>query len=132
MTWWQKSWLVALFLCYQLLAGSGRWRAAETAHLQKAFLHRLRELGRRGLPTAVEARDAEKDALGLGVVAGAIPVGYHRPIAAKHLHGGGHLGERTGQQSWLQNVTIACWREGHLAPGPPWTICFSDSFPSSI
>lgn len=46
----------------------------------------------------MKAGDAEKDALWLGVVAGTVPIGYHRTIAAKHLHGGGHLAERTGQK----------------------------------
>lgn len=46
----------------------------------------------------MKAGDAEKDALWLGVVAGPVPIGHHGTIAAKHLHGCGHLEERTGQK----------------------------------
>lgn len=52
----------------------------------------------------MEAGDAEKDALWLGVVAGAVAIRYHRTIAAKHLHGGGHLEERTGQKRLVLKV----------------------------
>lgn len=46
----------------------------------------------------MKAGDTEKDALWLGVVAGPVPVGHHRTVAAKHLHGRGHLEKRTGQK----------------------------------
>lgn len=46
----------------------------------------------------MKAGDTEKDALWLGIVAGPVPVGHHRTVAAKHLHGRGHLEKRTGQK----------------------------------
>lgn len=127
-TWWRESQLVALLLCHQRLAGSRQWWAAEAAHLHKAFFHGLCKLGGRGFRAAVEARDAEKDALGLGVVAGSIPIGHHGPIAAKHLHGGGHLGRGQVSSAGSQMPPAACWSEGRLAPGPPRSICFPDIF----
>lgn len=63
---------------------------AEVSHLREAFFHSFCILGGRGLFAAVEARDAGRDVLGLGVVADTTPVGHHRPIAARHLHGCGH------------------------------------------
>lgn len=54
----------------------------------------------------MEAGDAEKDALWLGVVAGTVPIGYHGTIAAKHLHGGGYLEERTGQKLLVLKVCL--------------------------
>lgn len=123
---------MALFLCHQRLAGSGRWRAAEATHLREAVFDGLSKLGGRGLQAAVEARDAEEDALRLGVVAGAVPVGHHRPIAAKHLHGGGHLGRGQVSSPGSQMPPAARWSEGRLAPRPPWNICFSDYFPPGV
>lgn len=71
----------------------------------------------------MEARDAEKDALWLGVVAGTIPIGYHGTIAAKHLHGGGYLEERTGQKLLVLKV---CAKHDVLAlQGPQGDICSS-------
>lgn len=71
----------------------------------------------------MEAGDAEKDALWLGVVAGTVPIGHHGTVAAEHLHGGGHLGERTGQRP---PVLRACSKHDVLAvQGPQGDICFS-------
>lgn len=42
--------------------------------------------------------EMQKRMLWLGVVAGTIPIGHHGTAATEHLHGGGHLGERTGQK----------------------------------
>ena len=65
----------------------------------------------------MEAGDAEKDALWLGVVAGTVP------IAAKHLHGGGYLEESTGQKLLVLKV---CTKHDVLAvQGPQGDICFS-------
>lgn len=71
----------------------------------------------------MEAGDAEKDALWLGVVAGTVPIGYHGTIAAKHLHGGGYLEESTGQKLLVLKV---CTKHDVLAvQGPQGDICFS-------
>lgn len=119
------------FFCRQWLACGRLWQTAEISHFNEAFFHSSRKLGRRGLFAAVEAGDAEKDALRLGVIAGTIAVGHHRPIAAKHLHGCGHLEERTGQELLiLERSPRACYNEGHSNnPGPQWNIYFSDFFP---
>lgn len=81
--------------CLQWLTNGRLWQTAEVSHFSEAFFHSFRKLGRRGLLAAVEAGDAEEDAFGLGVVAGAIPIGHHRSITAKHVHGCGYLEERT-------------------------------------
>lgn len=46
----------------------------------------------------MEAGDAEEDGFGLWVVAGPVTIGDHRTVTTEHLHGGGHLQERTDQQ----------------------------------
>lgn len=87
-----------VFFCRQGLACHRLWQTAEVSHFSETFFHSFCKLGRRGFFAAVEAGDAEKDAVGLGVIAGTVPFGHHRSIAAKHLHGCGHLQERTGQE----------------------------------
>ena len=76
----------------------------------------------------MEAGDAEKDALWLGVVAGAIAIGYHRTIAAKHLHGGGHLEERTGQKLLVLKVCYKAWRSNNPGASMGYLLLF-DYFP---
>lgn len=88
----------SFFFCCQWLAHCRLWQTAEVPHFNEAFFHCFCKLGRRGVFAAMKTGDAEKDALWLGVVTGTVPVGYHRTIAAKHLHGCGHLEERTGQK----------------------------------
>lgn len=86
------------FLWRQWLAPCRLWRTTQVPHFKEAFFHCFRKLGRRGFLAAVKAGDAEKDILWLGVVAGPVAVRHHGTIAAKHLHGCGHLEERTGQK----------------------------------
>jgi hypothetical protein len=55
----------------------------------------------------VKAGDAEEDGLRLGVIAGTIPIGDHRTIAAKHLHGCGHLEESIGQKQLVLKCSLS-------------------------
>lgn len=107
------------FLCCQWLALGRRRQTAEVSHVNETFFHSFCKLARRSLFAAVKAGDAEKDGLWLGVVAGTIPIWDHRTIAAEHLHGCGHLEERTGQEL----LVLECSLPASTGLG------FSDCFP---
>lgn len=120
------------FFCRQWFACGRLWWTAEISYFSEAFFHSSRKLGRRGLFAAVEAGDAEKDALGLGVIAGTVPIGHHRPIAAKHLHGCGHLEERGQVQSclfWNAACGPARTKGIPTTRGLNEVMCFPDFFP---
>lgn len=102
-----------LLFCGQWLARGRRWQTAEGSHVHEALFRSFRKLSRRGLFAAVKAGDAEKDAVRLGVVAGPVPVGHHRTVAAKHLHGRGHLEERT---AWMGTARVVKTTLSHGTP----------------